>query len=136
MHCRLAQTIQCHFITITNKAPDIYGITSNHLKHANMGQLLPIMTETTKKCFNTSKMPEVFKVSIITPVPKKDKLATDPNKFRRITASSLSGKVVEERMTSLSKTLFSTSQRRNQLGFTVSASPSNSSVLITELIAK
>ena len=54
------------------------------------------MVEITKKCVNTGKMPEVFKVGVVTPVPKKDKRRADPDKFRRISVSSLPVSVVEE----------------------------------------
>ena len=55
-----------------NKEPDIYRFISEHLKHADMEQLLPIMMEITKKCFNSGEMPEVFKVGVVTPVSTKE----------------------------------------------------------------
>ena len=100
------------------------------MKHADQEELVPILTTITRDCFKTGKLPDIFKVGLITPVPKKDKNASHPDKFRRITVSSLPGKIVETRMTELSNVPLNTYQSKHQFGFTVKCSPSNAAMLI------
>ena len=77
-----------------NKAADIFGITSKHLKFASP----TILTDIVNRALTNGKLPDDINIGIATPVPKKAKTQTDPGKLRRITIPSLVGKVVEKHM--------------------------------------
>ena len=130
------QTLKDIMTLKNNKAPDIFGIAAEHLKLADMEQLLPLITYISKKCFNTGKLPDTFKIGAVTPVPKKDKMTRIPDKFRRITVSSLTGKIVEKQMTRTASIPLNANQSKLQFGFTEKVSPSNAAVMITEAIAE
>ena len=84
----------------SNKAADIFGVSSEHLKHASP-IIIPMMTDI--RLFASGKLPDNVKICLATPIPKKAKTQTDPDKFRRITTTGLVGTVIEKHTVHLSK---------------------------------
>ena len=118
-----------------NKAADLYGITAEHLKHAS-SSIIPTLAAITNKAFQEQKLPSKFKTGKVVPVLKKGKPAKDPNSHRRITVSSIIGKVTEKEMLRASKPTLSLHQSKLQFGFTELCSASNCSFVISEAIAE
>ena len=82
-------------------------------------------------------IPSIFKSGIITPVYKRhDKPLEDPNYYRRITVSSIVGKLFEKVL--LKKILPTLRGKQNKLqrGFTKGVAPTNAALLLTEVIAE
>lgn len=117
-----------------NKASDSFGITSEHLKCASP-HIISLLTNITTRAFCEKKLPDDLKLGIATPIPKKERTQTDPDKFRRITITSLLGKVVEKHMVMLSDPILSASQSLLQFGFTKEVPCSTAAMLLTESIA-
>jgi hypothetical protein len=124
-----------HISTLkNNKAPDSFGISSEHIKLASE-RIVHLLSELTTRAFSERTILADLKMGIATPVPKKDRSQTDPDKFRRITITSLLGKVIEKHMVYLSDSKLSASQSPLQFGFTKDVPCSTASVLLTEVIA-
>ena len=87
--------------------------------------------------FRPSKMPEIFKLGYITPIYKKHgKPIHDPNSYRRITITSLIGKILEKYIL---QTVFAEIEHgRNPLqkGFTKDTSATMTALMFTEAIAE
>jgi hypothetical protein len=116
-----------------NKAADAAGITSEHLKYA-AECLIPILTALINRVLSTGKLPGDFKMGIATPIPKKSTVQRDPDKYRRITITSLIGKLVEKHMVHLAEDTLSKAQSRLQFGFTKNVPCNTASILLTEVI--
>lgn len=116
-----------------NKAADIFGITSEHIKFASP-TIIPILTDIVNRVLTNGKLPDDTKIGIATPIPKKAKTQTDPDKFRRITITSLVGKVVEKHMAQLSKQPLYLHQSPLQFGFTEGVPCNIAAMLLTESI--
>ena len=87
--------------------------------------------------FFNGDIPSIFKSGIITPVYKRhDKPLEDPNSYRRITVSSIVGKLFEKVL--LKKILPTLREKQNELqrGFTKDVAPTNAALLLTEAIDK
>ena len=74
--------------TASNKATYIFGVSSEHLKHASP-IIIPILTNIINRVFASGKLPDDVKIGLATPGPKKTKTQTDPDKFRRLTITSM-----------------------------------------------
>ena len=114
-----------------NKAADCYGIASEHLKLAP--NISPIVADLLNRIFNKGVIPDDLKIGLATPIPKKEKTQTDPDKFRRITISALLGKVLEKHMVALSDSL-DDNQSPLQFGFTRGVSCNVAAMILTESI--
>jgi hypothetical protein len=76
------------------KAPDLYGITAEHLKNASpaaIGKLMQMLNYVIK----VKKVPASMKAGVLTPVYKKKKSKQDPFSYRGITVTAIVGKVLE-----------------------------------------
>ena len=70
--------------------------------------------------FRYGKVPEMFKMGYITPIYKKQgKPLFDPNSYRRITITSLIGKVLEKYLLESAFSEFEALQNPLQKGFTL-----------------
>jgi hypothetical protein len=118
-----------------NKAPDIYGITSEHLKMASI-RVTQILTSIINTISEDGRIPAIHKLGAVTPVLKKGKPAQKPDSYRRITVTPTTGKVVEKHVQYLSKPFYDKAQNRLQRGFTEKASSTNVALIITEAIAE
>ena len=74
----------------------MHGIAAAHLKQASP-VILQILTHLTNEVFTHGILPSSFKVGKVTPVLKKGKPAKSPNSYRRITVTSIVGKIVEKK---------------------------------------
>ncbi|MEW8546332.1 MAG: reverse transcriptase family protein [Candidatus Thiodiazotropha sp.] len=119
-----------------NKAADMSGLTAEHIKYGG-DVLAGCLTSLVNKILRTGKIPEIFKQGVITPVYKKQgKPVNDPNSYRRITITSIVGKLVEKIHLDSVTDLLSTVQNKLQRGFTKDTSPAFGSLLLTEVIAE
>jgi hypothetical protein len=116
------------------KAAD-YCITSEHIQLASE-EIVDVLTNVTNNILNTGKMPATMKTGIITPVPKKGKDETLPDNYRRITVSSLLGKVAEKDLLCRMKDILKKSQSPVQFGFTEGCSYLVAAFLLTESLAE
>ena len=86
---------------------------------------------------SSGKIPDVFKQGGITPVYKKPgKPINDPNFYRRITITSIVGKLVEKVHLDTVTEMLSKVQNKLHRGFTKDTSPSFGSLTQTDAIAE
>ena len=116
-----------------NKAPDIYGLTSEHFKFAG-SPLLALLTYITQKTISDGYIPAELKLGLSTPVPKKDKSESDPDKYRRITVIPQIGKIVDRYLYHETVATLEEHQSKHQFGFTRKLSCNTAAMLITELM--
>ena len=128
------ETRKCISSLNNNKAPDIYGITSEHLKRASP-LIIPMLTELSNRIMAEKVMPTDLKLGLATPIPKKANVQVDPDKFRRITITALVGKITEKHMVRLSDPILQLAQSPAQFGFTKKVPCNIASMLVTETIA-
>ena len=117
------------------KAPDIHGVAAEHIKLSSP-LIIDILCQLTNAVMASGKLPESFKKGSITPVLKKGKTAKNPNHYRRITITSIVGKVLEKHMIKLMRPVLDPVQSRLQFGFTSGNSPICAALVITELMAE
>ena len=77
-----------------NKAPDIFGISSKHVRLADT-TVIQILTYLRNAALHTGELPDSFKLSALHLVAKKKKSQKLPNNHRHITITSIVGKLVE-----------------------------------------
>lgn len=99
------------------KAPDLYGISSEHIKMAGP-IIIKLICHLCNEAMDKGKLPLAAKVGLLTPVLKKGKSSKDPNNYRRITISSLVGKIIEKHMLHLTDSTLAESHSHMQFGFT------------------
>ena len=77
------------------KAPDIAGISSEHLKYGGP-LVVTVLIQLINLIFESFSLPELFKLFLVSPIFKnKGKPIMDPNSYRKITVSSIINKVME-----------------------------------------
>ena len=86
-----------------NKAADVYGITTEHLKLADP-IISYLLTKFVQSAYTTRQFPAVMKLGAVTPVVKKDKPVHCPDSYRRITVTPVTGKLIEKAMLTDAKT--------------------------------
>ena len=87
--------------------------------------------------FCYGRVPELFKMGYITPIYKKQgKLLYDPTSYRRITITSLIGKVLEKNILDTAFSELENLQNPLQKGFTKGSSATVAALLFTEAIAE
>jgi hypothetical protein len=117
----------------TNKSPDAFGITAEHLKNAGalaIGRLTEILNHILRSC----TIPETLKLGILTPVYKNKKSKMDPFNFRGITLTAAMGKVLEILLQNRLAPLLIKTQSPLQAGFTPGASLLNAAFVRQEAI--
>jgi hypothetical protein len=117
-----------------NKAADAAGVTSEHIKYASK-RLVTIVTILINRIFKKRSLPEELKAGLATLIPKKALTQTDPDKFRRITITSLIGKLLEKHLVTLASEELDSRQSPLQFGFTKGVPCNTASLLLTESIA-
>ena len=115
-----------------NKAPDSFGVTSEHFKLASP-IMVPLMTEVVNRILQAGQLPVNTKSGQATPIPKKGHQVL-PDKFRRITITAMIGKLAEKQMVLSSDEPLTESQSMNQFGFTKEVSCNLAAMLLTESI--
>ena len=118
-----------------NKAADIFGITSEHLKYASE-ELQYILAQVINITIKNGKIPELLKIGKVRPVLKKNKSSKNPTNYRRITITSIVGKVLEKYMLVHTKILLDPVQSPLQFGFTPKCSPVYAAIALTEILAE
>ena len=115
-----------------NKAADCFGVTGEHLKLASP-IIVPLITDIVNRVMCNGKFPDDTKVGLSTPVPQKG-AQVDPDKFRRITITSLIGKIIEQQVVHSSDPTLSIHQSKHQFGFTKNVPCGLAAMLLTESI--
>ena len=118
-----------------NKAADIFGITSEHLKYVSH-KIIEILVHLLNTIIDTGKIPELLKLGKVCPVLKKNKSSKNPTNYRRITITSIVGKVLEKHMLAGIKKVLDPSQSSHQFGFTSKCSPVFAAIALTEVMAE
>ena len=72
-------------------------LTSEHLKYASE-ELQYILAQVINITIKNGKIPELLKIGKVRPVLKKNKSSKNPTNYRRITITSIVGKVLEKYM--------------------------------------
>ena len=117
------------------KAPDIFGISSEHIKLASP-KIIKILTLLTNNALTTVRLPDSYKLGSVCPVLKKTKPPKSTNSYRRITITSIVGKVVEIHMINEAKPPLNNRQSHHQFGFTCGTSPIYAALTLTEILAE
>ena len=117
----------------TKKAPDEFGLTAEHLKHAG-NSLIEDITDTFNQIICEKQIPEAFKTGILTPVLKKSKDPTNMDNYRGITVTPIIGKLFESVLLPRLEQTFE--QSSLQFGFTKGLSPIMSALLVSEARAE
>jgi hypothetical protein len=118
-----------------NKAPDEYGISAEHLKLA-ADTVAPIIQTLIEKIVADGSIPEQLKNGIITPVYKNKGSSKMADNYRRITVTSMIGKVLELVMVDPVKEVLAEKLNPLQRGFCKSAGSTNTAFLLSEAIAE
>lgn len=119
----------------SGKAADIFGVTAEHLKMAS-SNLLELLSHLCNSTIKTGRLPMSCKIGILSPILKKGKSYKDPNGYRRITITSLVGKVIEKYMLDHTNPVLNHAQSPTQFGFTEGCSPMYASLVLTEILAE
>ena len=113
-----------------NKAPDEFGLVSEHLKYG-LKPLLPLLVNIYNEIITSGIIPANFKSGIIHPIHKKGKDPTSMDNYRGMTVTSVFGKLFEilllTRMTDLNH-----NQSDLQYGFTKGLTPTMASLILSE----
>jgi endonuclease/exonuclease/phosphatase family metal-dependent hydrolase len=116
------------------KAMDELGLAAEHIRYGE-SQILPFLTNLVNRIVQSKKVPELFKSGLITPVYKKNKKPkSQPDSYRRITISSILGKILERLLEPIISGKFDNQQSRMQRGFTSGVSCTNAAWILSEAI--
>ena len=119
-----------------NKAYDGTGISSDYLKYGGRSVNF-FIAEVLNSVFRYGKVPEMFKMGYITPIYKKQgKPLYDPNLYRRITITSLIGKVLEKYLLDTAFAELEALQNPLLKGFTKGTLATVAALLFTQAIAE
>jgi hypothetical protein len=77
------------------KAADVYGLSAEHLQYAH-SDISIIIAHIINRIIDTSEVPAILKIGLLTPVYKKKKSILNPDNYRRITVTALLCKVLEK----------------------------------------
>ena len=115
-----------------NKAADVMGLTSEHLKLG--GQTVEIfLVELLNYLIKAKKVSSILKEGIITPIYKKGD-SSNPGNYRGITVTPVILKVLEHVLNHRHNAILNPTQSRLQRGFTTGCSSLNAAVIVTECI--
>jgi hypothetical protein len=115
------------------KATDLFGLASEHLRHAHP-KLNDVLAAVMTKIVQTATVPQPLKMGVITPVFKKKKNILDPDNYRRITVTPVVGKVMEKLIVEPLKATLKPQINKLQRGFCDQSSSANTAFLFTEAI--
>ena len=99
-----------------NKAPDLFGIQAEHIKMASR-RIVDTLRILINQIVQSGKIPDNLKLECLCPVPKKGKNRRNPNSYRRITFTSIVGKMLEIHMLNLARNFLDSTQNPAQNGF-------------------
>ena len=102
-----------------------------HMKNAHP-VILTAHSQATNKVLTSQEVPDSLKLGAITPVAKKGKSKYEPDSYRRITVTSITGKLIEMEMVPHSRKAMAPTSSKNQYGFKEGVSCNNAALLITE----
>lgn len=119
----------------TGKAADSHGISSEHLKNAGprVTDLLALLIDAVIK---VREIPSGMKNGIITPVYKNKNSPKLPDNYRRITVTSLAGKILEKVIVKPTKEVLLPNISKLQRGFCNNASSINTAFLLSEAVSE
>ena len=117
------------------KAPDAFGITSEHLLAADE-MLADTLSVLFTSIVSKGVIPVSLKTGLVHPIPKKGKNPKRPDSYRRITVTSIIGKLLELILMDPLKATLAPSQSSQQRGFTDSSSSNMAALLLTEAMAE
>ena len=112
-----------------NKAPDEFGLVSEHLKYG-LKPLLPLFVNIYNEIIASGIIPANFKSGIIHPIHKKAKDPTSMDNYRGITLTSFFDRLFEILFTSM--TDLNHNQSDLQYGFTKGLTPTRISLILSE----
>ena len=115
------------------KAPDIYGMTTEHLVLAS-DALMPVLTSLMNSIFSLGDLPESLKLGLLTPIFKKIGSSLDSKNYRGITILPILSKLLESILRKRIKPYVERTQNSMQRGFTKHSSPMNCSLILEEYI--
>jgi hypothetical protein len=116
------------------KALDENGLSAEHIKYGGK-LLIPVLTRLINAIVDRGKIPELFKTGLITPVFKKNNKPKDnPDSYRRITITSIVGKILERLLAPLLQEKFADLQSPLQRGFTTGVSCTNAALILSEAV--
>ena len=119
-----------------NKASDGCGISAEHLKYGGL-EVVEFITCALNEIFRLGKVPQMFKLGYITPIYKKHgKHIHDPNSYRRITITSLIGKILEKFILQTAFAKIESGQTPLQKGFTKGTSATTAALMFTVALAE
>ena len=117
------------------KSPDLFGISAEHIRMA-APVIVDLICHICNESIRAGRLPLAAKMGVLSPILKKGKSYRDPNNYRRITISSLVGKILEKHMLHLTEKILLESQSRLQFGFTADCSPMLAALMVTEVMAE
>ena len=118
-----------------NNAPDKWGISGEHLKHAD-----PVICEALALTINIillkGQIPSDLKRGIVAPIYKGKGSRLTPDSYRRITVTSMIGKLLEKTLVKQTKPILDVKLNRPRRGFCTGSYSVNTTLLITEACAE
>lgn len=118
------------------KASDSTGLMSEHLKYCG-NKMLTEITKLLNLIFNTCVTPDLLRIGIVSPVyKKKGKPLSDPNSYRKITVTSIIGKLAEKLHLNCTEDRVISTQNALQRGFTSGVSQTKAALIVTEIRAE
>ena len=115
------------------KAKDVFRISSEHIRIV-AEPIFTVLTYLLNEVLRPGKLPDEYKLGTICPVPKKSKSARLPTNYRRITITSIVGKVAKIHIVNLMRKTADPIQSPLQFGFTSGISPNFAALIITEVM--
>ena len=117
------------------KAAVMFGITSEHLKHAGPA-VAKLIAEIIQNIVNDCVLPPCLKTGVFTSVCKNKNSPQSPDNNRRITITSLIGKILEKLFVMPTKKILEARLNKLQRGFCNHSSSINTAFLLSESIAE
>ena len=125
--------VSCAISQLKSHKSDAYGVTTEHLKLAS-----PVITNHLSSLFTSilrhGYMPQSFRDSVLVPVPKGNKDASNSSNYRPIALSSTFSKIIERSILSNYESVFSTSAL--QFGFKPGHSTSLCTATVKNVISR
>ena len=115
------------------KAPDVYGICTEHITYAG-SSLLEYLCTIYNAIFRLQKVPDILKLGTISPVYKKKGSAKESKNYRGITVLPVLAKILEVILRTRLRLIFDGQQNPLQRGFTSKSSPLHCALIIEEFI--
>lgn len=117
-----------------NRAPDLEGITAEHLQYAPP-ECISVITNIINSALDEGKCPASFKSGFKIPIAKKGKDSTILSNYRGITITALIGKILEQLIQISVDEVLHANGNMLQFGFTQGLSPVMATLCLNEGIA-